>query len=162
MKQISPLLIAVVFLSCQQSNKQKTHSNNLDTIPNSGITLDTLSQARVYPDILDVQNTQKAVVSKSDSSFSVYGNIKKDYRIFGYEKPDTNATRLILFSVFTRDVDHNPYKCRFGAYYQTGALEDTEIKFKATVGSFIATDLFVMGKKVAEIYFEKRWIDFAE
>lgn len=154
-------LIVIVFLfSCNNATNDPTQITSADTLPNSQKKVDTLQSQNDYPDLIDEQNISKAQVSKDDSSFYVFGNIKKDYRIFGYENPDTNSKRLILFSVFTRDVENNPYKCRYGAFYQTSSMENMEIKYQGNVGSFIKTEMFSRGKKVTDLFFDKNWIEF--
>jgi hypothetical protein len=133
-----------------------TNSNkHRDTIPR---------QKDVFPDELDWSNIHKAQVSLKDSLLWIRGDIKKDYRIFGYERPSTNSKRLILFSVFTRDVENNPYNCPFGAYYSTSdmAFEDTRFKFKGVSGDFVKTDLISEGVLLAAFYFEKKWVQFSK
>lgn len=104
---------------------------------------------------------QKAVINLSDSSFTVYQNIRADYRIFGYEEPDTNSRKILFFSVFTPDVEGNPYKCPFGSYYYSGAMENTQIKYTKTVGSFIKANL-IKDKTtiISPVYFLKSWVEF--
>lgn len=115
-----------------------------------------------FPDALDERNLMKAEISRSDSLLWVNGNIRKDYRIFGYERPSTRSRPLILFSVFTRDVEKNPYQCRYGAFYSTSdfALEDTRIRFDGLRGTFVKAHLEIKGIAADTIFFERRWIRF--
>ncbi|NTE04450.1 hypothetical protein G6M26_05760 [Agrobacterium tumefaciens] len=103
---------------------------------------------------------QKASVNLQDSSLVVYGNIREDYRIFGYEQPDTNSRKLIFFSVFTTDVKGNPYHCPYGAYYATSDMINSEIKYLSSTGNFIKAN-FIKNKKVlTPIYMLKDWVKF--
>ncbi|MGB8191513.1 MAG: serine hydrolase [Chitinophagaceae bacterium] len=123
---------------------------------------DTLRATYNYPDIISEESMQRAQISKRDSILLVNQNIRKDYRIFGYERPDTSSSRLILFSVFTRDVQNNPYRCTYGAYYSSPAIKEKEIKFIGHAGAFVKTALIIQGKIVCELYFEKRWVEFVD
>ena len=106
---------------------------------------------------------QKAMINLSDSSLTVYGDIKADYRIFGYQKSDTNSRKMILFSVFTSDVEKNPYKCPFGAYYSSGAMQDTKIKYVRKAGAFVEAHLIKdTDIKPTAIYILKDWVEFEE
>jgi len=105
---------------------------------------------------------QKAIISLQDSSLVVYGNIREDYRIFGYEKPDTNSRKLIFFSVFTTDVKGNPYRCPYGAYYASTDMINSEIKYLSNAGNFIKAN-FIKDKTVlSPIYILKDWVKFEE
>jgi hypothetical protein len=129
---------------------------NMDTIPKQK------NKTKSFPDEMSQDNFLKAEVSRSDSSIRVKGDIKKDYRIFGYERPNKKSRPLILFSVFTRDVQSNPYRCRYGAYYSTSdlAFEETKIKFKGFNGQFLRADLLIEGEVIDTFYFERQWITF--
>jgi hypothetical protein len=162
MKFVIVLLIFAFLFSCHNATKSPISNASSDTLPKLSNKSDSLQSPHIYPDTIDEQNIQKAEISKSDSSFSVFDNIRKDYRIFGYEQPDTNSKRLIVFSVFTRDVDANPYKCDYGAFYKTSSMENAQIKYKSVVGSFVETELYTGGRKTADLFFERKWIEFTD
>jgi hypothetical protein len=135
---------------------------NADTIPrrkNSQIV-----KKQSFPDGIDQDNLLKAEINASDSSIWIRGDIKRDYRIFGYEQPNIKSKPLILFSAFTRDVDSNPYKCMYGAFYSTSdlAFEDVRIKFKGFRRKFVKAHLVIEGKVVDTFYFERKWVGFAK
>ena len=119
------------------------------------------SSAYVAPEISE-EAMQKAVISKLDSSFNVYNNIRADYRIIGYESPDTNARKMVLFSVFTSDVKDNPFQCPYGSYYDSAQGDELVIKYVGQQGSFIKAHISGIKKKPATIYFEKNWVEFGE
>ena len=102
----------------------------------------------------------KAVVSKRDSIISLTANIRRDYRIFGYKKPDTISKKMILFSVFTNDVENNLFKCPYGSYYQTSSMQNMKIKFLTKNGLFIKAAIRKDNATSEIIYFLKKWIDF--
>lgn len=105
-------------------------------------------------------NIQKISVSRQDSSISLIANIKFSYRIFGYEKPDINSKKKILFSIFTDEVENNIFKCEFGSYYQTSDIMNFSLKFIAQQGAFIKLKIFNNSKETVFIYILKKWVEF--
>jgi len=87
-------------------------------------------------------------------------NIRKDHRILGYSKPNTKSERILLISVFTNDVENNPFGCRLGSYYGTGGMKDMTLKYKETLGKFIKAIAIGNSNNKTVIYFEKKWIQF--
>jgi hypothetical protein len=113
-----------------------------------------------YPDAIDPGSIQKATISLGDSLLDVFPDIRSDYRVIGYAKPDICSRRQILFSVFTKDVENNPYECRYGAFYSTssGDYHDIAIKYTGKTKYFIKTQLYIKGQKMGELFFERRWV----
>lgn len=143
-----------------ERNLNKLKPRNVDTIPKNIQS----NKIAFFPDSIDWSNIQKAEISLKDSLLWVYQNIKKDYRIIGYEEASTKSKPLILFSVFTRDVENNPHGCYFGAFYSTSdlRLEDVRIKFKGIEGQFVKTSLIVDNVATVSLYFERKWIAFSK
>lgn len=110
---------------------------------------------------MDSDNLTKAMVSKADSSITVNANIRLDHRIFGYAAADTNSRKLLLFSVFTDDVEGNPYECPFGSYYDTSGMEDLDLKFVKKEGNFVKADLLKEKKTIGSVFFDKNWVEFS-
>jgi 5-hydroxyisourate hydrolase-like protein (transthyretin family) len=112
---------------------------------------------------LDIpEDLTKAYVrlSEGDSTIYVTANIRKDHRIFGYAKPNIKSEKLILFSVFTNDVEGNPFHCKLGAYYETSGYKEAVIKYLETVNTFVKA--VVINNSANEeiiIFFEKKWIE---
>ena len=102
----------------------------------------------------------KAIVSNSDSTILLTPNIRREHRIFGYAKPDTNSKKMILLSVFTKDVKGNPFNCPYGSYYQTSDMENMKIKFISKNGVFIKALIIKNNSAAATIYILKKWIEF--
>ncbi|MFN8246278.1 MAG: hypothetical protein U0T56_07855 [Ferruginibacter sp.] len=113
-----------------------------------------------YGQELDHDRLQQAIIFRSDNSVWLESDIKLDHRFFGYEKPDTTSGKLILFSVFTPDVEDNPYHCPLGAYYGMSGVPG-KLHSMARQGSFVkirysAND----GSGPKYFYFEKKWVQF--
>lgn len=107
-------------------------------------------------------NLTKAFVllSNGDSTIHLTANIRKDHRIFGYANPDINSERLLLFSVFTSDVESNPFGCKLGAYYDTSSIREFTLKYTSTKGSFVQASATDTSGQSTVLYFDKKWIVF--
>lgn len=102
---------------------------------------------------------QKASIDPRDSSIWIVANMKEDHRIFGYEKPATDSKKMLLLSVFTNDVEKNPFQLPYGAFYGTDGMVNMRLKFNAYQGKFIKAELIKENQKQI-IYFEKKWMEF--
>ncbi|MBB2148648.1 hypothetical protein [Pedobacter gandavensis] len=144
------------------ASKAKGHveSGQKDTVQ-SGPTKKEKPEAEA-PDQINDEMIQKAIVYRSDSSLNMFENIRADYRIFGYQAPDTNSRKLLLVSVFTKDVEGNPYHCDYGSYYYSGAMEDTQIKFVKRTGDFVEANLIKDKVILTPIFFHKSWVEFKD
>lgn len=122
---------------------------------------DSLDEANAKAVSTDMDFIQKATVA-ADSSIWLLANMRKDHRFFGYEKANTSSGRLILFSIFTNDVEDNPYRLLYGAFYDTNGMRGRLLKYVATEGKFIRTQLVEEETKkiITAIYFEKKWFEF--
>jgi len=105
-------------------------------------------------------NLTKAFVllSNGDSTIHLTANIRRDHRFFGYAKPDITSERLLLFSVFTSDVENNPFGCKLGAYYDTSSIRDFTLKYTSQKGSFIQASAIDTSGQLTVLYFDKKWI----
>lgn len=103
----------------------------------------------------------KIQVSKSDNTMSLYSSMKMECRIFGYQKPNKNSKKMILFSIWTFDVKDNPCNCQFGSYYETSSM-GMELKYLGKEKSFVKATLMKNKKQIAIFYFEKKWIEFVD
>ncbi len=113
-----------------------------------------------YSQKLKQDYNQKATVSKEDSIIWLIANIKRDHRIFGYIKPDTNSKKMILISIFTNDIKGNPFNCPLGSYYQTSDMTDMIIKFVSKKGSFIKAKIERRDSADTQIFILRKWIEF--
>lgn len=172
------LTVSLLLISCGNSSLDKTTLTKTsdssvisksDTIP---ITKETVSVS-TKPDSIDKVNSNtistdgknyigKATISKSDSTIWLTADMKLDYRIFGYDKPDITSRKMILLSIFTSDVKGNPFKCPFGSYYQSIDMTDMELKYISTVGNFIKVNILKNGAIQGIVYIDKKWIEFEE
>ena len=107
-------------------------------------------------------NITKAFVflKQGDSTIHLTANTKLDHRIFGYAKPDIQSERLLLLSIFTDDVEDNPYGCKLGAYYDTGGMGGLRLEYNSIIGNFVKATGVDKTNKLTTIYFERKWIDF--
>jgi len=94
----------------------------------------------------------------NDSLFDLRADMRKDHRFFGYERPDSKSKKLILFSIFTDDVDDNPFGYELGSYYDMTDASGLQIKYQASVGDFIKTIASNKEGKNTVLYFNKKWI----
>jgi hypothetical protein len=85
--------------------------------------------------------------------------MRRDHRIFGYAAPDTKSERLLLLSIFTSDVENNPFQCKLGAYYDTGGMDGVGLKYAGTAGDFVKALATDNANKTTTVYFEKKWIE---
>jgi ribosomal protein S24E len=175
MKNLAMVLLFAAFVGCKNTSNQEVKEKITDTVKTQtdGVTVvkqDSISAKKTvakdtirnYKDTqMNEEFFQKAIIDLNDSSFTVYQNIRADYRIFGYQKPDTSAKKMILFSVFTSDVEDNPYKCPLGSYYYSGALQDTKIKYIKNNGKFVETHLIKETNILpTPIFFLRNWVEF--
>ena len=105
-------------------------------------------------------NVTKAYVYTRDSSISLTADIRLDHRIFGYANPNTKSERLLLLSIFTGDVENNPFGCKLGSYYGTDGMEKIKLKYLEKVGNFIKAAAIDSSNVMTSLYFEKKWIVF--
>ena len=178
MTKLSSYFFSFLFVSaCSNSNADKKavvyNSDTVsmlknDTVPiakkiaNNSLKLDNIDKENPNNLTVDEDYIQKATVSKSDSSIWLTANMKLDHRIFGYDKPDTTSRKMILISIFTNDVEGNPFKCPFGSYYQTSDMTDMEIKYVCKDGKFIKANVFKNSVLQGTVYIDKKWIEFEE
>lgn len=173
------LLTTFMLTSCNDSekNRQDASSENNTEVPAKDMTVSAVNDGESTVPVrksavpvavgskeviyMDSDNLTKAIVWKADSSITVNANIKLDHRIFGYAEADTNSRKLLLFSVFTDDVEGNPYECPFGSYYDSSGMEELEMKFVKKEGNFVKADLLKEKKAISSVYFDKNWVEFS-
>jgi hypothetical protein len=120
--------------------------------------LDSIEKANTQS-VLDAgENISKVYVDTKTSEFAFWAEMDKDHRFYGYEKPDVTSKKLILFSVFTNDVDGNPFEMPLGSYYDTRGLEPNKISYLDKEGGFISTEYEDAEGKKTTLYFEQKWI----
>lgn len=167
-RQLSAIFLFLLFTCCRNAEhvkKAEPIEAKVDTVikKDSSVKIEPIHN-RVsnveFSDQIDLDNIQKATVSKSDSVIWLTANMKLDHRMIGYDQPDTNSKKMILFSIFTRDVKDNPFNCPFGAYYSTSDMKNTKLKFIGNAGSFIKASMIKDNKVAATVYIEKLWVAF--
>lgn len=151
---IAVLLLVVILGSYFYLNQQNKNSVTTTIVKSDKPSINILT------DETDQENNVAKAVILSDRSFNVFADIHRDYSFFGYSKPDVTSDKLIIFSVFTDDVENNPLKLELGAYYGTDSSIPFNFKYLDMDGNFVrivATD--TSGNKHI-IFFEKKWVEF--
>ena len=72
----------------------------------------------------------------------------------------SNQKRLLLLSVFTNDVENNPFGCKLGAFYDTRSMNELTLNYIMTIGNFVKATATSKTNNSTTLYFEKKWIDF--
>jgi hypothetical protein len=163
-------VLILVFYSCGQTNSNSAKvSNYTNSTVDTNITkahsnlskTDSIDKINNETIAKSGNDTNKAFVFLKDGDSTIYltANMKLDHRIFGYSQPDIKSEKLLLLSVFTNDIEKNPFGCRLGAYYDTDAMSDLTLKYVSTIGQFVKANTIDKSNKSTIIYFEKRWID---
>ncbi|CAH8283726.1 hypothetical protein EV196_102579 [Mariniflexile fucanivorans] len=103
----------------------------------------------------------KAFIEK-DGSIWMSANMKKDHRIFGYKEKDIYSTKMILLSIFTNEVENNPFNCKYGAFYDTNGMHNLKLRYIATEDDFLKIEIINEGKPIDEVYMLKQWFEFEQ
>lgn len=173
-KTIYILTLTLLHCACGQTNSKAENQENseqtITTLDTSQInqtiekltTLDSIEKANNESVVTSGDNITKAFVflKDGDSTINLTANIKQDHRIFGYAKPDIKSERIILLSVFTNDVENNPFGCKLGAFYDTRSMNELTLNYITTIGNFVKATATSKTNNSTTIYFEKKWIDF--
>ena len=104
----------------------------------------------------------KFKISRVDSAVWLEADMKKDHRVFGYESASVKSAKLILFSIFTTDVENNRGRLRYGAYYQTSNMDGMQMKLLKLGKVFAEIALLRNDTLINRIYFHKQHVRFRE
>jgi len=127
----------------------KSKTDNIDYVNNQAIINDKGNELN------------KAIIVLSDSSIFLTANIKLDHRIFGFSEPNKRSKRMLLLSVFTDDVENNPFDCELGAYYDTSNMQNMKIKYISTTKDFVKAKVIELNSgKLITVFFEKNYFEF--
>ncbi|MBK7434405.1 MAG: hypothetical protein IPI66_11205 [Chitinophagaceae bacterium] len=142
--------------------KPDTLALKKDTLPTnkSSINLDSIEATNNASVIASGKQVTRASISREDSTIDLVANIRLDHRIFGYARPDIKSERLLLFSVFTNDVENNPFGCKLGSYYDTRGMQSFRLKYQETLGPFIRALAIDSANNTHPSVFEKKWAVF--
>lgn len=150
---ILSIVLLLVFSACKQTNSnndrlladlERIELENSKTINEAG------------------ENISKAYVFLNDSLFYLKADMQKDHRIFGFEKPDTQSNPLLLFSIFTNDVENNPFGFELGSYYDMEESTGLKIYYQEHNEEFVEAIVIDSLDQRTTIYFEKKWIEVEE
>ena len=161
-KSIYILILTIFFSACGQTNQKSDSRVNTQTKVVFTIldSIEKVNNERIVASGVDIT---KAIVflKEGDSTINLIANIKQDHRFFGYAKPDIKSERLLLLSVFTDDVENNPFGCKLGAYYETAGMGELTLKFISSNGNFVKAVAIDKTNKSTIVYFEKKVIEFS-
>lgn len=159
MKKIFYCLLSIfLFIHCRESNSSENILSDSTPVASK---VDCTRQNNEGLGVNSEAEINKAVISKSDSSIFIGQDTYMDHRIFGYERPDINSKKLILFSSFTNDVEGNPFQCPLGAFYSSDLMDELIFKYLATEGQFVKAKLIHNGAETI-VYIERNWVVFSE
>ena len=165
-----PLSFACLFIVGCNGHQNGTTAKTTDStqyntaIPLSSIHADSATHTAptkaepVEQEVLDEDHLEKMMVTKETGGMWLTANIRLDWRIFGYNKPDSTSKKMMLLSVFTSDVEGNPYNCPYGSYYETG--DHIDLKYIATEGAFIKANIITTDSQKGTVYIDKKWVEF--
>jgi len=161
------LLILTLLYSCKQEaiSKTKAISENVPVKNDSvkkRINLDSLDKANSDEMTTEEEYWNKIEIRSRDSLLFLNSQMRLDHRVFGYKKPNTKSERLIFLSVFTTDVEGNPFRCKYGSHYSTTLGDGRELKYVSTENNFVKTVLLDHKNVIDTLYFEKKWIEFEQ
>lgn len=125
------LLVSVLLIGgCKSkaSDQDSIADNDLETIIMSADSVDDGGDDDDNFSLYEERSLSPAIVYSDDSIVYVYADMNKDFRMFGYARPDTTSQKMILYSIFTSDVEDNPFDCPFGAYYETNGLTNGKLR----------------------------------
>ena len=160
-------LLSLITCACNQEMKAKVSKiSEVKIVEKDSVktkinldSLDKSNEAQLTP-YEDYWN--KILVQNRDSILWLNSEMRLDHRIFGYKKPNVKSQRLIFLSVFTNDVEGNPFQCKYGSHYSTTFGEERKLKYISKENDFVKTILLDHNKVLDTIYFERKWIEFEE
>lgn len=167
------MFVLLLFASCNDEKKSgQTKINRVaaDSVSTAqprteipALKVDSTSTKTTGPiETIDSAQMNKASVSRKDSTIWLSAQMRLDHRIFGYERPDTNSKKMILLSIFTSDVKENPYKCPYGAYYETNEMNGLKLKLRSNGDQFAEISVNNDDGMKGIVYIQKGWIEFTD
>ncbi len=92
-------------------------------------------------------------VDKKTKEFYIPGNLKIEFRVFGYQFANDATRKMICFSSHVGDVRANYNQCPLGSYFDTGKMKpEDKILYLGPTGSF-AKMSFVSGDGKKTVFY---------
>ncbi len=159
--------LIICTFSCENITQEKSEMNQIETsdVPietaSENIEQENESKNEIELVSIDFENTTKGIIEK-DSTIWLMANIRKDHRMFGYEEASVESRKLFLLSVFTDEVEGNPFNCQYGSYYQTHGMDEAGILLKYISDTLDFRKLAIIKKGSIEnySYVEDKWLEF--
>jgi hypothetical protein len=127
-----------------------------------GTSLDSIEKENLQIIEMSNNSTKKLIISNFDSSISLIADVKFYHRIFGYDAPNLKSKRKILISIFTNEVENNPYGCEYGSYYQTADVLEYSMKFISKEKEFMKVKISRANSSDDFVYFPKACVEFVD
>lgn len=150
-KLLTLSLTLLILIGCKSENQPKKKTAR-------DLELDSIEKVNEQSILDSGSKVTKAYVDAKNNHIVLWADIKMDHRFFGFEKPDTNSKRLILFSIFTNDVEGNPFDVPLGSFYSTADIEGGVFKYIEEDGDFVKAEYTDPEGKKTTLYFERKWI----
>ncbi len=167
--------ILILSISCN-SNLEKSSNQDkkeeLERIDNPQPITPALEENTVeaIEEVEEIEEEEPALIRdkylhgiiEKDSTVFLMATMRKSYRLFGYEAPTTKSKKLFLFSVFTDDVEGNPFDCDYGSFYETSGMERIGMTLKYTSDTLGFRKLMMIRNNLINdfAYVEKKWLEF--
>jgi hypothetical protein len=97
-------------------------------------------------------------IAKVDSSIWLSARKDDEQRIFGYQSPDTTSKKMILFSIYKKDVLENPFNCKYGVYYQTNDMKGMTLKYATDETPFVGVHIYKGDTLIDKLYILREWM----
>ncbi|AWA30959.1 hypothetical protein HYN48_13215 [Flavobacterium magnum] len=156
MKKHLILLFIFTAIACKQMQQKISVAKQAEFVLN----LDSIEKANSKQMEIAGSNLNKLTVSRIDSTIWMNSTmpINNRHRIFGYDKPNKKSEKLLLISIFTSDVERNPFGFAFGAFYFTDF--NHYMKYLKSEEDFILANYIEYGKLKGKIYIPKENVEF--
>lgn len=100
-------------------------------------------------------------VDRRTKQAELVANMRQDHSIIGYAAPKVTAPKLILFSIFTSEVEGNPGRYPLGAYYETSKLKPgTRLVFVGKKAGFVQLNYLAPDAKPTPVYVRQQDVAF--
>ena len=151
------LAIAIIIVIATSGKKEKATGNGLDY--ETAMKIGHNFKNRMDFDKAGDEVT-KATIFLTDSTIFLQADMTRLHRLYGYEAPTSESDSIFLLSIFTSDVEDNPYALKLGAYYETIEMNGLRLKYQGTEGDFIKANAIDTAGLVTPLYFKKKWFLF--
>lgn len=161
------IFLSLIFFSC---SNQSEISPNLET-NESAVVLKKIVDTKMQDSINLECGFTREYVENSDEfnkffmydddhtmSLKLVSHMTSRHRILCYDSPSLTANPILLYSIYTSDVQNNPFGFEFGAYYDEIG-PDSKMYFLGFDGDFVKAEYIDKAGKEHIVYFERHWLE---